>query len=101
MKRITLMTVISIVLLGACNSNSKQPNTNSDTAQSTPATSTETAIQPQPTSPVKEIVSGYLQLKNALASDNDKDAATAGNTMVAAFGQFDKSALSAEKKKSY
>jgi len=101
MKRITLMSVFSIVLFAACNSNSKQPNNSSDTAQATPATSTEPAVQPQPASPVKEIVNGYLQLKNALAGDNDKDAAAAGNTMVAAFGKFDKTSLSAENKKTY
>ena len=101
MKRISLMTVICIVMLAACNNNAKQPNISSDTATTTPATSTETAVQPQPSSPVKEIVSGYLQLKNALTGDNDKEAAAAGNTMVTAFEKIDKSTLSAENKKTY
>jgi hypothetical protein len=102
MKRIILMTAFSIVLFAACNSNPKQANTgSSDTAQAAPKTSTEPAVQPPSASPVKEIVNGYIQLKNVLASDNGNDAATAGNTMVAAFSQFDKSALPAEKKKTY
>lgn len=101
MKRITLMTIFSVVLLGACNNNSKPAGTGSDTTASTTATSTETAVQPQSTSPVTAIVSGYLELKNALANDNGNDAATAGNTMVAAFGKFDKSALATEKAKTY
>ena len=101
MKPITLVTAFSFVLFAACNSNPTQTSSgSSDTAQSVPATSTETAVQPT-TSPVKEIVSGYLQLKNALASDNGNDAATAGNTMVTAFEKLDKSALPAEKKKTY
>ena len=102
MKSITLMTALSIVVLVACNDNSKQANTGtSDTAQSTPTTSTEPVVQPPSASPVKEIVNGYLQLKNALANDNGKDAASAGNTMVTAFSQFDKSVLPAEQKKTY
>lgn len=102
MKSITLMTALSIVVLVACNDNSKQANTGtSDTAQSTPTTSTEPVVQPPSASPVKEIVNGYLQLKNALANDNGKDAASAGKTMVTAFSQFDKSVLPAEQKKTY
>ena len=101
MKRITLMTIISVVLLGACNSNSKPGGAGSDTTASTTVTSTETTVQPQPTSPVSAIVSGYLELKNALANDNGNEAATAGNTMVAAFGKFDKQALPTEKAKTY
>lgn len=102
MKHITLITAMSVVLFAACNSNPKQANTgSSDAAQSTPAITTEPAAQSQSASPVKEIVNGYLQLKNALAGDNGNDAATAGNTMVAAFEKFDKSALPAEKKKTF
>lgn len=102
MKHITLITAMSVVLFAACNSNPKQANTgSSDTVQSTPAITTEPAAQSQAASPVKEIVNGYLQLKNALAGDNGNDAATAGNTMVAAFEKFDKSALPAEKKKTF
>ena len=102
MKSITLITAMIVVLLAACNSSPKQTNSgSSDTAQSAPATSKETTVQPQSVSPVKEIVSGYLLLKNALTSDNGNEAATAGNTMVAAFGKFDKSALPGEKKKTY
>jgi hypothetical protein len=102
MKSITLMTALSIVVLTACNDNSKQANAGtSDTAQSTPTTSAEPVVQPTSASPVKEIVHGYLQLKNALANDNGKEAASAGNTMVTAFSQFDKSVLPAEQKKTY
>lgn len=102
MKHIALLAAFAVGSLTACNDNAKQANTgSSDTTQSAPATSTETAVQPQSASPVKEIVSGYLQLKNALATDNDKEAATAGNTMVAAFEKLDKSSLPVEKKKTY
>lgn len=101
MKHVTLLTAISMAFLAACNDGAKQPNTTTnDTTQSVPATSTETAQQPA-ASPVKEIVNGYLQLKNALANDNGNDAASAGNTMVTAFAQFDRSKLPADKSKTY
>lgn len=100
MKHVILLTAV-IAFLSACNDTSKQANTTTnDTTQTVPATSTETAQQPA-ASPVKEIVNGYLQLKNALATDNGNDAASAGNTMVTAFEQFDKSKLPADKTKTY
>lgn len=103
MKQITLITIFSVALLAACNSDTKQPGTGSDTARSTsPATTTEpTTTKNQSASPVSEIVSGYLQMKNALARDNANDAASAGSAMVAAFGKLDKSTLTGEQRKTY
>jgi hypothetical protein len=102
MKQVILMTAFSVVLF-ACNDNSKQPNTaDTDNTQSVSPTSTETSVTPQQAaSPVKEIINGYLQLKNALANDNGNDAASAGNIMVTAFNQFNKTTLTDEKKKTY
>jgi hypothetical protein len=101
MKHVTLLTVISIAFLAACNDGAKQANTaTNDTTQSVPATSNATTQQPA-ASPVKEILNGYLQLKNALANDNGNDAASAGNIMVTAFEQFDRSKLPADKTKTY
>lgn len=103
MKQFTLITIFGIALLAACNGDSKRSSTGSDTTQSaSPATITEpTTTKNQSASPVNEIVSGYLKMKNALANDNANDAASAGNAMVAAFVKFDKSALPAEQKKTY
>ena len=50
---------------------------------------------------IKEIVNGYLLLKNGLAAENSKDAATAGKTLESAFKSFDKKTLNAEQKKVY
>ncbi len=50
---------------------------------------------------IKEIVSDYLQLKNALAKDNTNDAAASAKALEAAFKSYDKSALTAEQKKVY
>ena len=49
--------------------------------------------------PMQEMVSQYLQMKNALANDNGKDAATAGDAFVESIGKMDKTNLPADKKK--
>lgn len=48
---------------------------------------------------VKEIVSSYLQLKNALVNDNPTDAAAAGKAVEAAFKNFNRTTLTADQKK--
>lgn len=53
------------------------------------------------TGSVKEIMSAYLELKNALTKDNTTRAATAGKILEDAFKKFDQSTLSAEQKKAY
>ena len=67
--------------------------TQTTTATTTTATSSTVSI--------KEIVTAYLQLKDAFTKDNTNDAATAGKALEAAFKSFDKSALTAEQKKTY
>jgi Cu(I)/Ag(I) efflux system membrane fusion protein len=47
---------------------------------------------------VKEIVSSYLRLKNALAKDNSADAADAAKAVEAAFGNFSITTLTADQK---
>jgi len=48
---------------------------------------------------MQEMVSQYLQMKNALANDNGKDAASAGNAFVESMGKMEKTSLTPEKKK--
>ena len=50
---------------------------------------------------IKEIVSAYLQMKNAFTEDNSAGAATAGKKLEAVFKNFDKSALTAAQNKTY
>jgi len=50
---------------------------------------------------IKEIVSAYLQMKNAFTEDNSPNAATAGKKLEAAFKNFDKSSLTTTQKKTY
>lgn len=109
MKNIIIGLAIAATTLAACNSSNnkntdaKQNVENKDTAIAThPQATTDTAVtQTVTTFPAKEIIAGYLQLKNALAKDNGKDAATAGNAMVATLAKVDIKGLSKEQMKSY
>ena len=108
MKNIILSVIAATVVLAACNnSSSAKKETNKDTVQTT-ATNVDTSTKPaiasaaanQPAS-IKEIVAGYLQMKNAFAKDDSKEASAAGNEMVKTFANFNKSALTAEQTKIY
>ena len=50
---------------------------------------------------IKEIVVTYLQLKNAFAEDNSKEAATLGNTLMSAFKNFNRTALTTAQKQTF
>lgn len=57
--------------------------------------------QTQSETPINEILTGYLQVKNALAEDNGNDAANGGKAIAEAMAKLDKSYLSATQKKVY
>ncbi len=113
MKTIIIGFAIAAATLGACN------GSNDATAGTSPQNETMTAkkndsqqavvdkgnAQTAATNtaafPAKEIIAGYLQLKNALAKDNGKDAATAGNAMVATLANVDMKSLPEKQMKSY
>jgi hypothetical protein len=100
MKNIILSMATSILFLAACNNETKKNETTSAT-DSLSATTVDTTSKSQQESPIQNIVSVYLQLKNALAKDNDKDAASSGKALETAFASFDKSALTGDKVKLY
>lgn len=101
MKNIILGLAILATTLAACNNgtDTKKAGAQKDTATKT----TEQQGTPKATAafPAKEIIAGYLQLKNALAKDNTKDAASAGNAIVATLATVDMKALSTDQMKSY
>lgn len=114
MKNIIIGFAIIVTTLAACNSGNKQSavtnkeDKNKDTAMAMPQRSTADSAGTNPSTvvdssvfPAKEIIAGYLQLKNALTKDNGKDAATAGNAMVTALTKVDMKTLSKEQMKSY
>ncbi len=109
MKNIIIGFAIAATTLAACNnSNNNTADSKNDTAIATQqqvikdtATTQSTTATSEATFPAEEIITGYLQLKNALAKDNGKDAATAGNVIIATLATVDMKSLSAEQMKSY
>ncbi len=110
MTNIILGIAIAALSLTSCNnSNSKiaeNKNANKDTVQV--KSQADTSITPTPivadekaTVTIKEIISTYLQMKNAFAKDNTNDAATAGKSLQAAFINFDIKTLSAQQAKTF
>lgn len=86
MKTFLLSIVIATIFLSACTSNPNQKS-----AQDTAFTTTSAAQTS--TSETKEVIAAYLQLKNALAADDDQGAAAAGNTLKLVVGKVAIAAL--------
>jgi hypothetical protein len=107
MTNIILGFAIAAAGLTACNNNNTTDTKTPEVKNDTPITVAEqkvidTTITPTTAAfPVKEIITGYLQLKNALTKDNGKDAATAGNAIVTTLATVDMKSISAEQMKSY
>ncbi|NIM35589.1 MAG: DUF3347 domain-containing protein [Hydrotalea flava] len=114
MKNILIGIAIAAATLAACNNSSnnttdtKQADAKNDTAMAGHQQTTTDTVASQTASasntaafPAKEIIAGYLQLKNALAKDNGKDAATAGNVLVSTLAKVDMKSLSEAQMKSY
>ncbi len=111
MKNIIIAAAIAVTTLAACNSgndkttDAKQSGIHADTSMAMHQQTTNTTISQNAAAiaafPAKEILAGYLQLKNALAKDNGQDAAAAGNTMVATLAKVDMKTLPEQQMKSY
>ena len=105
MKNILFGFAITATTLTACNNSNNKvaenlPATN-DTVQVKPPadTSIPTAAEVKNIISIKEIITAYLQLKNAFTKDNTNDAAAAGTSLQTAFKNFDKTALTEPQKK--
>ncbi len=110
MKNLIIGVAITAAILTACNNadNNKADVKQTDTSaakisKATPDTVPASTIAGTTAStiPAKEILAGYIQMKNALAKDNGKDAAAAGASMVATLAKVDMKSLSDVQMKSY
>ena len=107
MTNIILGFAIATSSLVACNNNKAADTKQTEVKNDAPVVSAvqkapDTTVTPSTVAfPTKEIIAGYLQLKNALAKDNGKDAAAAGNAIVATLATVDMKSLSKEQMKSY
>jgi len=109
MKNKILGVAITITTLAICPANnnisagSQNWSKDSQTEYQTdnPSETTSSLVVRLNTVSIKEIVSAYLQMKNAFTEDNSIGAASAGKKLEATFKNFDKSALTAAQKKTY
>jgi hypothetical protein len=99
MKAILFGIAIAATTFSACTENSsqsKETNATDTTTTSTPTTSE--AVNPTSSN---EVVTHYLHLKNALANDDAKEAASAGKAVSEALDKIGSTSLTAEQKLVY
>ena len=93
-----LIIAVAVISLSACNSNNQSKETTSPTTDTAPMEG-QANTNLNSNNPLNNVVASYLQLKNALANDNSKDAAAAGSRVKLAIEKADQSSFSAEQKK--
>ena len=97
----TIMAISASVLavaFTACNSNSSKQTNNADSSQAQAVVANTTGATNN-TKPADGILTGYLNLKNSLVTDNGSDAAKNGQEILDAVSKFDASTLTPEQKK--
>jgi len=114
-QKLTSVLAISAILFVACNSGSTknehegheskkdtvQHVTSADDKDIKEVTVTYNDVDAKLASSIKEVVSHYLHIKNALANDNAREAANGGKAMEKALRSIDKSLFTADQKKIY
>ena len=106
-----IIIAFSAITFASCNSADNKSPDNKSTQSTSAEVDNKMALvtekqqsdiaTPATTVSIKEILANYLQMKNAFAKDNSKNAAAAGNAMAASFASFNKAALSADQVKIY
>lgn len=93
-----MCVAFSAIAITACNNNN---NTAEEKKSSDTSHATAKVLPTAGSSSVKDIVTHYLHIKNALTKDDGTDAANGGIALVDALAKFDQSSLTAEQKKTY
>jgi hypothetical protein len=102
MRSLVIFSAVVVTLVTACNNNAdtaQKKTATSDSANSQVASTAANNVQGQAS--VNDVVAAYMQLKNALANDNGKDAASAANTLSEALKKTEVNALPAGQKAMY
>ena len=103
MKTLFLSGMMSVIIgFIACgdNGNSEESTTgNKDT--SSQSVTTNNSIELTRSGTINDMVSGYLNIKNALTNDNANEAASAAKVINESLAKFNESALNADQKKIY
>ena len=103
MKNIFSIMAVTAILLAACNNGGNSTDNKIAASDSDSTMSQTQTAEPKPlnAASVKDIVSAYLNLKNALAADNANDAATGGKAIVSAVSGIDTTSFTAVQSKIY
>lgn len=102
MKTLLLISLIAAMSFSACNNQngrSGERNSKADTTIPRPQTAAHSASQANAS--IDEVVSDYLQIKNALTQDDAKEAAAGGKAFVEAMDKMSSSSMTADQKKAY
>ena len=92
-----------IITTTACNNNTSTEKNKTDDTVKNNSTKKDTAVitDTKVDGAMKEMVAQYLKMKNALANDNGKNAASAGKAFVESMDKMDKNSLTGDKKKKW
>jgi hypothetical protein len=101
MKSFIFLYVAAISFAACNNDNNSAKESNAKTTDSTAAQTQASPINEGKANPLKETLSAYLQIKNGLANDNGKDAASGGKALVDAIGKVDTTKFTADQNKTY
>lgn len=100
-----IIIAVSAITFASCNSSQNKSADNKSTQPTSAVVdkkADEVTEKNQPTTvSIEEILSDYLQMKNAFTKDDSKLAGTAGEEMVKAFKVFNKTSLTPEQTKIY
>jgi antitoxin component HigA of HigAB toxin-antitoxin module len=101
MKRLIFSMALVTLFFAACNNSTPTNQTDKNPASAATAKPDSKDGSKIATVSISGLLTNYLQIKNALTKDNDKEAATAANEMVKTFGNFDKLSLTTKQAKVY
>ncbi len=99
MKTLIYSLTFSLLFLAACTGSGNK--TQKDGAKDSTSTHNTSPASSEKGKSTATLLNAYLKLKNAFTTDNDKEAAVAGNEMVNAFASFDKKSLTTGQSKVY
>lgn len=96
-----LLGLAFIGILTSCSENASETNKSAkNSSDTTKVIEADQSTELKPAD-IKPIVSGYLQIKNALTTDNAKDAALGGQALADALTKFDATSFTSTQLKMY
>lgn len=100
MKISSVLILSATFVFAACSNNNSSKET-SETKNDTSSKTTSNNVPTAKGSSVNDLVSAYLNLKNALTNDNGNEAASAAKEMGEALSKVDEASFTPEQKKVY